>query len=95
MLAVCARETEYLNVFFPRETWGQNSSVGSFGIQRVFHSGSAVHEKQRGAVRPLCLSQSHDSTERRVEGGMERESKGRYEEISGGRKKKQTWQTLP
>lgn len=82
-------ERERLNTlfFFPEKL---GDSVRSFGIQRVFHSGSTVHEKQRGAGRPLCLSQSHDSTEGRGEGGVEREGEGRYEGISGGRKKKKT-----
>lgn len=53
----------------PRRSCGQNSSVRSFGIQMVFHSGSTVHEKQRGAGHSLCLSQSHDSTEGRRGGG--------------------------
>lgn len=83
-LFVWVRETEYFVPLPhpPSGSCGQNCSVRSFGIQMVFHSGSTVHEKQRGAGHSLCLSQSHDSTEGR------REGEGMYKEISGGRGKK-------
>lgn len=43
----------------PDPPWGhcgQNSSVRSFGIQRVSLSGSTVRKKQRGAGHSLCLT---------------------------------------